>query len=118
MSSLGPPRMAVLPSADREAERPTRGAPAWPNGCRALVWLWLQRPLLRVKTHAPPMFDALFAPALFGPPTTAVSPSADRATETPCRGVPETFMPISLACWLHTPTLRVKTHVAPWFELH
>src|ERR1700677_3742373 len=113
MASLGPLRMAVLPSADRETERPTRGAPAWPNGCRALVWLWLQRPLLRVKTPAPPMFEALFAPALFGPPTTAVSPSADRATETPCRGVPETFMPISLACWVPTPPLAAENPRAP-----
>src|SRR5262245_51811886 len=43
----------------------------------------------------------------------AVLPSADNATEKPCRACPITLAPTSLVCWLHTPPLRVNTHAAP-----
>src|SRR5262249_56438189 len=46
-----------------------------------------------------------------GPPTIAVLPSEDNATETPCPVPP---VPTSLfPCWVHTPPLRVNTHAAP-----
>src|SRR5262249_46152246 len=52
------------------------------------------------------------------PPTMAVFPSADNATETPCVAAPAALVPTSLApCWLHTPALRVYTHAAPALAL-
>jgi hypothetical protein len=37
-----------------------------------------------------------------GPPTMAVLPSADSATEVPCSGKPTEPVPTSLACWAQT----------------
>jgi hypothetical protein len=54
----------------------------------------------------------------FGPPTIAVSPSADNETEKPWVAFPTTSVPTSLLpWWVQTPLLRVKTHVAPVCEL-
>ena len=65
------------------------------------------------KTHAAPVAapgDGLSS----GPPTRAVLPSAESATETPCPARPIAPVPISLLpCWVHKPLLRVKTHAAP-----
>src|SRR5262245_1272865 len=56
-----------------------------------------------------------------GPPTTAVWPSPDSATEVPCSTSPSppiAPLPTSLlACWVHTPPLRTNTHAAPAWEL-
>src|SRR5262249_62237513 len=70
---------------------------------------WLHTPPLRVNTHAAP------APALsLTPPTIAVLPSADSATEKPWAEFPTALLPTSLVpCWFHTPPLRVKTQAAP-----
>ena len=78
-----PPTMAVLPSAERDTEKPWSASiprrpsrPAWfPAGSRRL-------PLL-VQTHAAPA--KLLSP---GPPTMAVLPSAERDTEKPCSSGP------------------------------
>jgi hypothetical protein len=52
-----------------------------------------------------------------GAPTKAVLPSPDSATDQPCCsgwGLPTAPVPTSLRpCWVQTPLLRVKTHVAP-----
>ena len=62
-----------------------------------------------MKTHVAPVV----ALSVF-PPTIAVLPLADSATEWPCWAAPTAPLPTSFApCWLHTPPLRVKTHVAP-----
>ena len=65
--------------------------------------------MLRVKTHVAPM-----SPLSGYPPTMAVLPSADRAIAEPCWAGPTAPVPINFwPCWLQTPLLRVKTHVAP-----
>jgi hypothetical protein len=64
-------------------------------------------PLLRVKTHAAPV------PSSSTPPTMAVLPSADSATDVPAAPVPTSLLP----CWFQAPPLRVKTHAAPAPEL-
>ena len=75
----------------------------------SFVPCWVHTPPLRVNTHAAPK------PLLSsGPPMTAVLPSADTATDSPCTArstapVPTSFVP----CWVHTPPLRVNTHAAP-----
>src|SRR5262245_22903871 len=52
------------------------------------------------------------------PPTTAVFPSADIATEAPCCAGSTAPAPTSLVPrWLHTPPLRVHTHAAPAIPL-
>src|SRR5260370_146136 len=76
-------------------------------------------PPLRVNTHAAPAgprpkgldrSDGLSP----GPPTMAVSPSADNATDMPWRGLPSAPLPTSfLPCCVQTPLLRVNTHAAP-----
>ena len=100
--------MAVLPSArgTRNAltelipRRPSR--PAWlPAGSRRLHSC--------VQTHAAPS-DAV----VLGPPTMAVLPSAERATESLDSRCPTAPEPTSLApCWVQTPPLLVQTHAAP-----
>ena len=107
--SPGPPTMAVLPSADSATEVPWSAAgPAAPVPT-SLLPCWVQTPLLRVKTHAAPTSE--LSP---GPPTMAVLPSADSATEVPWPAAPTAPVPTSLLpCWVQTPLLRVKTHAAP-----
>src|SRR5262249_39706278 len=53
----------------------------------------------------------------WGPPTMAVLPSPERPTLLPCAGRPEPLLPTSLACWVHTPVLRVKIQAAPFWLL-
>src|SRR6266581_3715381 len=100
--------MAVLPSPDSATEAPCPAAPpaleptSLPPCC-------VHTPALRVKAHAAPAL-LLSAP----PPTMAVLPSADSATEMPCSATPTVPVPTSLPpCWLHTAPLRVKIHAAP-----
>src|SRR5882672_12385342 len=101
--------MAVFPSADSATEYPCCAAPAAPVPT-SLAPCWLHTPPpSRVYTHAAPV--PVLSP---NPPTMAVFPSADSATDHPCCAAPAAPVPTSLApCWLHTPPLRVYTHAAP-----
>src|SRR5262245_665736 len=100
--------MAVLPPADSATEVPWLAFPVAPVPT-SLLPCWVHTPPLRVNTQA--------APALLlsrKPPTMAVLPSADSATERPCRAGSTAPVPTSLApCWVHTPPLRVNTQAAP-----
>src|SRR5436309_2321447 len=82
-SAPHPPTMAVLPSPDRataipcpegNGDSPARGTPV-PT---SLLPCCVQIPPLRVNTHAAPV--VLLS---LGPPTIAVLPSADMATDAP-----------------------------------
>src|SRR6516165_9121906 len=112
--SPGPPTTAVLPSLDNATDQPW-AAPT-PPVPTSLLPCWLQTPLeLRVKTHAAPACE--LSP---GPPTMAVLPSAESATDMPCWPLPTAPVPTSLLpCWLQTPLLafRVKIQAAPTPEL-
>src|SRR6516165_2272981 len=59
---------------------------------------------VRVNTNATP-------PSSANPPTTAMLPSADRATDVPRRATAPVLT--SLFCCVQTPPLRVNTHAAP-----
>src|SRR6266566_6570980 len=117
-SSANPPRMAMLPSADRATDMPWRATAPVPI---SLLPSCVQRPPLRVNTHAAP---APAAPSPKGtdrahglspgPPTMAVLPSADSATDMPWRALPTASVPTSfLPCCVQIPPLRVNTHAAP-----
>ena len=110
-----PPTMAVLPSADSATDMP------WPSGNGAspappvptsLLPCCVQTSPLRVNTHAAPV--VLLS---LGPPTMAVLPSADSATDAPWDHKPPPYslvVPTSLSpCCVQTPPLRVNTHAAP-----
>src|SRR6516165_6139165 len=100
--------MAVLPSADSATELPWRLVPAPPLPT-SLAPCWVHTPPLRVNTQTAP--TEVLSP---GPPTMAVLPSADTATELPWWAPPAAPVPTSLLpCWAHTPPLRVYTHTAP-----
>src|SRR5450759_5207168 len=100
--------MAVLPSAERDTERPWLAAPTAPEPT-SLVPCWVQTPALLVQTHAAPAL-----PLSEYPPTMAVLPSAETDTETPWPAFPTAPEPTSLApCWVQTPPLLVQTHAAP-----
>src|SRR6266581_572877 len=91
--------MTMLPSADSATE----GA-APPS--ISLLPCCVQTPLLRVNTHAAPV---LLLSA--HPPTMAVLPSPESATDMPWRALPAAPVPTSLfPCCLQTPPLRVNTH--------
>src|SRR6516164_8272586 len=108
------PTMAVLPSAERTTDIP------WPGGNggspaslpTSLLPCCIQISPLRVNTHAAPI--VLLS---LGPPTMAVLPSPDRATDAPWDHKPPPYslvVPTSLPpCCLQTPPLRVNTHAAP-----
>src|SRR5271157_3695923 len=111
--SCDPPTRAVLPSADSATEAPWVAFPTAPLPT-SLSPCWVHTPPERVNTQAAP------APPLSpGPPTTAVLPSADRATDCPaCAPLPKSALTASEAssappCWVHTPPERVKTQAAP-----
>ncbi len=92
--SSGPPTIAVLPSAEIATELPCRAAPTAPAPT-SLVPCCDHTPALRVKIHAAPV-----APLSVGPPTMAVFPSAEIATEAPIWAAPATSVPTSLLpCW-------------------
>src|SRR5438552_284723 len=91
--------MAVLPSADNATEVPwlTEG-PATAPVPTSFGPCWVQSPLvLRVKTHVAP------SPSFSnGPPTMAVLPLLDRATDQPCLASPAAPPPTSFdPCWVH-----------------
>src|SRR5258708_3203100 len=110
--------MAMLPSADSATDMPWRALPTAP-GLTSLLPCCIQTPPLRVNTHAAPAAPrpkgtdrshGLSA----GPPTMAVLPSADNATDMPWRALPTASVPTSfLPCCVQTPPLRVNTHAAP-----
>jgi hypothetical protein len=103
--SPGPPRIAVLPSADSATDMPWQAFPTAPVPTR-LFPCCLQTPLLRVNTQAAPVL-----PLSDHPPTIAVLPSADSATDIPWRALPNAPVPTNLfPCWVQTPPLRVNTH--------
>src|SRR5262245_35537548 len=72
-----PPTMAALPSAERDTKMP---CPADPTASvpTSLDPCWVQTPPLRVQTHTAPQ-----SPLSASPPTMAVLPAADSATEYP-----------------------------------
>src|SRR5258706_6734820 len=84
-----PPRIAVLPLEERATETPRAAAPVSPVPT-SFAPCCVQTPALLVKTHAAPAF-----PLSAGPPTRAVLPSAERATECPSCGVPTAPLPTS-----------------------
>src|ERR1035441_3374555 len=94
--SFQPPMIAVLPSADRATEDPCCALPtaAVPTN---LAPCCVHTPPTRLNTQAAP------APLLsLGPPTMAVLPSDDRATEVPCSALPTAPVPSSLPpCCVH-----------------
>ena len=100
LSSLGPPTIAVLPSPDSATEAPWDHNP--PPGALVvptnLLPCWVHAPPLRMKIHAAPAGptdgarsrSALLGP---GPPTIAILPSADNATDIPWFAVPPASVP-------------------------
>src|SRR5262249_6205392 len=100
--SFAPPTIAMLPSADsatEDAEFPTASMPA-------SLLHWAQLMPLRVNTAAAPTPRS---PA--DPPTSAILPSADRATDVPWRAFPA--LTSLLPCCSQTFALRANTHAAP-----
>src|SRR5262249_24175674 len=111
--SSGPPTRAMLPSADSATETPCAADPT-ASLATNLSPCCLHTPPLRVNTHAAPTPPELHPPGMSHvPPTMAGAPSADSATVVPCLAFPVASGANSLACWLHPPPLRVKTHTAP-----
>src|SRR5260221_66921 len=100
--SAGPPRIAVLPSEERATERPCFAFPTAPIPT-SLAPCCDQTPALRVNTHAAPAFVLSE-----DPPTIAVLPSEERATEAPCCAPPTAPVPTSLGpCCVETAPPRV-----------
>src|ERR1019366_2625566 len=81
--STYPPTMAVLPSAERDTEKPCQALPTAPEPT-SLDPCWVQTPPLLVQTHAAPTL----LPSEY-PPTIAVLPSDERDTEMPCSATPD-----------------------------
>src|SRR5215471_2042893 len=113
--SPGPPRMAVLPSADNATDMPWRALPP-ASGPTSFLPCCVQTPPVRVNTQAAPVL--LLSDQ---PPTRAVLPSADSATDIPWpRGnagslasLPTSLLP---SC-VHTSPLRENTQAAPRVRL-
>src|SRR5450759_1713700 len=81
--------MAVLPSPDSATESLWKALPTAPVPT-SLLPCWVQTLPLRVKTHAAPV------PLLsVNPPTMAVLPSADSATDQPWSALPTAPVPTS-----------------------
>src|SRR5215831_21398633 len=103
--SPGPPTMAVFPSADNATDVPWRALPT-ASLPTSFLPCCVQTPPLRVNTHAAPVL-----PLSDHPPTMAVLPSADNATDMPWRAFPTAPVPTSfLPCCVQVPPLRVNTH--------
>ena len=100
--------MAVSPSAEIATDQPCSAAPTAPVPT-SLLPSCDHTPPLRVNTHAAPVLKLSY-----GPPTTAVLPSAEIATDLPNLATPAAPAPTSLlpSCD-HAPSLRVNTHAAP-----
>src|ERR1039458_8296004 len=99
--------MAVFPSADSATALLKRSSAA--PAPTSLPPCWAHTPPERVYTHAAPA--SLLSR---GPPTMAVFPSADIATDWPCSAPPTAPVPTSLPpCCVHTPPERVNAQAAP-----
>src|SRR5262249_21141587 len=114
-SSANPPTMAMLPSADSAMDVPRR--PTAPG--LTSLFCCVQTPPLRVNTHAAPAAprpngtDRSHGVSP-GPPTKAVFPPADKATDMLGRALPIASLPTSfLPCCAQIPPLRVNAHAAP-----
>src|ERR1700757_1704301 len=105
--SPGPPKIAVLPSADNATHMPWRALPT-ASVPTSFLPCCVHTPPLRANTHAAPVL--LLSDH---PPTMAVLPSADSATDMPWRAFPTAPLPTSfLPCCVQTLPLRVNTHAA------
>src|SRR3984893_17758130 len=113
-SWANPPTRAMLPSTASATD-----APCWVQTPPVAASLWpccVQTPLLRVNTQAAPAAPAPnrsdgLSP---GPPRMAVLPSAESATDVPCRALPTAPLPTSfLPCCFQTSPLRANTHAVP-----
>src|SRR6516164_5021999 len=102
--------MAVLPSAENATDMPCRALPTAPVPT-SLAPCWVQMLPLRLNIQAASARQ---------PPTIAVLPSADNATDIPWPAdiggsrwrstpVPTNLLP----CCVQAPPLRVNTHAAP-----
>src|SRR5262249_60559709 len=96
--------MAVSPSADSATDMPWQAFPT-PPVPTSLFPCCVQTPLLRLNTQAAPVF-----PLSDHPPTIAVLPSADSATDMPWRALPTAPVPPNwFPCRLQPPPLRLNT---------
>src|SRR5262245_22478925 len=102
--SLGPPTMAVLPSAETATDAPwDHKLPPYSLVVPTSLACCLQTSPLRVNTHAAPAGppeagrsrSALLGP---GPPTMAVLPSTDNATDMPWLLLPTAPVATSFGC--------------------
>src|SRR5689334_10379605 len=109
--SSGPPTSAVLPSADSATDCPSCPAPTAPVPT-SFEPCWVHTVPLRVYTHAAPL--ALLSDV---PPTRAVLPSADSATELPCLAAPAAPLPTNFPRCAHVLPVRTNTHAAPVLRL-
>src|SRR2546425_654578 len=89
--STSPPTMAAFPSADIATDHPWFALPPAPVPT-SLALCWLHTPPLLMYTHAAPTAR----PSLY-PPTMAVLPSAESATDLPWFALPPAPVPTSLA---------------------
>src|SRR5664280_1696458 len=104
--------MAVLPSPERAADQPSE-AFAVASEANSLVPCWLQLTPVLVQTHVAPML-----PLSLGPPTMAVLPSPERATDTPCCADADTPEPTSFVpCGAQLTPVVVQIHAAPALPL-
>src|SRR5438067_229076 len=99
--------MAVFPSLERDTEKPCS---AFPTTSEATSFgpCWVHPPPLLAKTQAAPAL-----PLSPYPPTMAVLPSPERATDQPSSSPPTPPEPTSLPPSVQTPPLLVQTHAAP-----
>src|SRR5438105_575498 len=109
--SPGPPKIAVLPSADNATDVPWQALPT-ASVPTSFLPCCVQTPPLRENTHAAPRLRLSL-----GPPTMVVLPSPDTATDAPWDHKPPPYSlvaPTSLpSCCFQRPPLRVNTHAAP-----
>src|SRR5258708_25193826 len=93
--SSGPPKIAVLPSPESATELP-RWADPTASELSSFDACWVQAPLLRMNTHTAPT-PLLPDPLSKGPPSIAVLPSPDSATDQPWFPKDTPPVPASLA---------------------
>src|SRR5262249_18032551 len=109
--SLGPPRIAVFPSAEIATANPNRASAVVTSSPTSLA-CWLQLVPLLTNTQAAP--TGKVKDWSKGPPEITVLPSAEIATADPWPApCPPTPVPINLVCSLQTLLVRMKTHAAP-----
>ena len=103
-----PATRATFPNAESATDFPWRESPTRPDPTSRAPCC-VQTPAERVKTQAAPRFAASA-----GPPTSAVFPSPEIATDCPWLESPVVPVPTSLGpCCSQTPWDRAKTQAAP-----